>query len=291
MSLFRLLLSTFIAFPYSAFAETDRVREATDLVLQLCLAKSSEIEITSRGDAVEVSGDDKSVVIEKESVGLVGGISKELTNLSSQQASEARACTQKYLKELFDIVLKDASAETPKDVDFYQNNAQFWGANGFWQDPSNYCKSLMGVIRASIEPRNFEFSDSGDRVSLKALSSKPQKISGNFFVRTEFGSRARFCSVFYNSKQKYNALACSRLISRGDAKSFAAVYSKTVSDTRTCLGANGWIETSLDKGVCMPNRDHGDCIHTFSKNGRFVWLFANFSGERYEAGIQMDLGD
>ena len=49
-------------------------------------------------------------------MGLVGGISKEITSLSAQQASEARLCTQKYLKELLEVILKDGDVNLAPDA-------------------------------------------------------------------------------------------------------------------------------------------------------------------------------
>ncbi|MBY5666630.1 hypothetical protein [Rhizobium leguminosarum] len=278
-----------VSFPCEAFAEGESVRDAANLVLELCLARSTEIEITGNSDTVEVAGDNQSIRITKKQVtGLAGGISRELTELSSQQASETRACTQKYLREILDLLLKGTPEDVPKDPDFWSDTARYWGTNGLWNDPSHYCEALIGFTDAAKKPRNFYFSDSGERVSIGALSSKQSKIEGNFFIRTDEGSSARFCGAFDN--KSYYGVACSRLISNDDPKTFASVYSKTLRDLRACLPNYGWRETSVDQGACLPRRKGGDCVHRFSKDHQGLWLYSALNGDRYEAGIQVELG-
>ena len=105
------VLCALLALPMSrALAEqNDRVTQARDLILKLCIAGGEEsVEITKKGTSIEVAGNGDSIQIERRVYsGLVGGISKEITALSAQQASEARSCTQKYLKKLVDIILED----------------------------------------------------------------------------------------------------------------------------------------------------------------------------------------
>ena len=75
----------------------EKVTDAANIILQFCLAKGSHVEIQKSGDSVNVGG-------VKIDTGIVGGISKELTELSAKQATETRACMQKYLDELVDLL-------------------------------------------------------------------------------------------------------------------------------------------------------------------------------------------
>ncbi len=98
--------------------ETDRIEQAkqiTDLILRLCIANGSEnVEIRREGNSVEVGTKGAYQRLDtRESSGLIGGISKEITELSAQQASEARACTQKYLQKVLDFILEPKSPPRP----------------------------------------------------------------------------------------------------------------------------------------------------------------------------------
>jgi hypothetical protein len=101
--------------PPMAFGQSDRAREAADLILKLCIADSTQTEVVQDKNSVHVSGEPGSVTIKRnEVVGLAGGITSSLNQLSSQQASEARACTQRYLKKIVDALLGDeARVEAP----------------------------------------------------------------------------------------------------------------------------------------------------------------------------------
>jgi tetratricopeptide (TPR) repeat protein len=89
-------------------AEDDRLAQATKLILKLCIA-TGRVEITKKGDSIEVAGKQVTPLqIDRSTYsGLVGGISKEITVLQAQQASEARSCTQRYLQKLLDIIFED----------------------------------------------------------------------------------------------------------------------------------------------------------------------------------------
>jgi hypothetical protein len=78
----------------------DQIKQATDLILKLCIAEGSEnIEVVKRGNSIEIGGPntDTLQINTRESSGLVGGISKEITALSAQQGSEARSYTENIL--------------------------------------------------------------------------------------------------------------------------------------------------------------------------------------------------
>jgi uncharacterized membrane protein len=100
--------------------KADRAREAADLILKLCIASGADIAITKQGNSIEVNGSTGSLSInkrERESTGLVGGISKEITALSAQQASEARTCAQKYLGDLVSLIINDTTTTSPDKHD------------------------------------------------------------------------------------------------------------------------------------------------------------------------------
>ena len=165
------------------------------------------------------------------------------------------------------------------------------GGGGIWHDDENYCQDLLSFISASSRPENFRFSDDGQIVSLQKITEKSQKIQGNFFIRTELGSKARFCGVFNHG---YYALACSRVISAaGKPEIFASVYNQTLKDMKACLGRQGWKQVGVDQGACLPRGTlRGECIRVFEKGSRAVWLFSNLEqdGSRYTLGIQTVLG-
>lgn len=283
------------------FAGSDnRVKQATAVVLQLCIAGGVEsIEVTKQGDSIHVTGEKDSLQIDRrESSGLVGGISKEITALSAQQASEARSCTQKYLKELVDIILQDESVQEgarPKvsgNGSIFTDPEAFWGGSGIWEDNQNYCEALQEFLSAAGTPSNFRYSDNGEFVSLDTVPSTTKPIEGNYFVKTEAGSTAQFCGVYYNSPQSYNAIVCDRAVSQHRPDVFASVYNQTLKDMRDCLLPAGWTQTSLDQGACLPKGiKKGECIRRFKKGTRTVWLFSNLEADlRYTVGVQTYLG-
>jgi hypothetical protein len=265
--------------------------------MQLCIAGGDQlVEITKRDNSIEVAGKNSSLQIDRrESSGLVGGISKEITALSAQQASEARSCTQKYLKDLVDIILKDDQLQDPGRAKVTSQGSidtdpdTFWGGRGIWADNQNYCERLLEFLSASLTPENFRYRDSGETVSLSSVSAL-REIEGNYFVRTERGSDARYCSVFYN--MTYNALSCGRVVTFGKREVFASVYNQTLKDMRDCLLPAGWQQTSIDQGACIPGGvRRGECVRRFSKGPQNVWLYSNLDdGSKYAVGIQTQLG-
>jgi hypothetical protein len=293
-----------IVFLTRAEAE-DRVQQAADLIIKLCIAGGSQsVEIRKKGTNIEVAGMGDSLLIDRrESSGLVGGISKEITALSAQQASEARSCTQKYLKQLVDIILQDDARNTSRGSDeapapgvtVFSDPAAFWGRRGFWQDTQNFCGVLVGFLSGSSTPSGFKYLDTGEPVSLSTVNREGKKIEGNFFVRTEPGSRAHFCHVYDNrSGGGYFALTCTRLVSIGNSGVFASVYNQTLKDMRDCLLPEGWKQVSVEQGACIPvGSTAGECVRIFRKGSRHVWLFSNYQPDqsRYTMGIQTRLGD
>jgi hypothetical protein len=276
----------------------DRIKQATELIMQLCIAGGEQsVEITKSDHSIEVAGKNSSFQIDRrESSGLVGGISKEITSLSAQQASEARSCTQKYLKDLVDIILKDDQLQGPgrarvsSQGSFDTDPETFWGGRGIWEDNQNYCERLLEFLSASATPENFRYKDTGEKVSLINLSAL-RKIEGNYFVRTEPGSDTAYCAVYDN--KTYNALTCSRVVSFGRRDVFASVYNQTLKDMRDCLLPAGWKQTTVDQGACIPSgTTRGECVRRFSKGSRNVWLYSNRDdGPKYSVGIQTKLGD
>jgi hypothetical protein len=88
--------------------QDDSVKRAADIILRLCIAKSESIEIRKEGDSLHLNGKGVSVELHKQEYnGLVGGISKDITALSAQQASEARKCTELFLPELVHFILHE----------------------------------------------------------------------------------------------------------------------------------------------------------------------------------------
>src|SRR5262249_11837358 len=107
----------------------------------------------------------------RESSGLVGGISREITALSAQQASEARSCTQKYLTEIVNIILRDEPAspslrpsrDNKSHETVLSDPESYWGGLGIWEDNKNYCSQLVQFLEASLNSRNFHYADNANR--------------------------------------------------------------------------------------------------------------------------------
>jgi hypothetical protein len=287
--------------PPVAAQTVNRVKEAADLILRLCIAGGAQsVEINRKGNSIELSGTNGHLEIDRrESSGLVGGISKEITALSAQQASEARSCTQKYLKELLDIILKDDFEKQTVLLDragitngiLEVDQDRYWGGRGLWQDNENYCEHLLEFLSASFNPSLFRFANNGQQVSIRVFSG-PRSIQGNYFIRTDLGSNDQFCGVSKGSP--YNPIYCSRPVSYGRPDIFSSVFNQTLKDLRSCLVPDGWRQTSLDQGACIPTvGTGGECVRRFSKGARNVWLYSLFSadsGSEYSIGIQTELG-
>jgi hypothetical protein len=285
--------------------QRDKAIQAADLILKLCLAGGFEnVEIRKEGSSLEVTGKNLSLQIDRKAFGLVGGISKEITALSGQQASEARSCTQKYLGELVNILLKDEPgdevrrpdrAKSSREASVVTDPEAFWSGTGIWQDNQNYCRALLEFLSATGTPSNFTYADNGQRVSLDTIPppSKPRRIEGNYIIRTETGSRARFCEVFHHDVGVgYDAISCSREVANGRPEIFASVYNQTLKDIRDCLLPAGWTQRSSDQGVCLPEgTTRGERVRQFRIWSRSVWLYSNFEeGSKYTVGIQTELG-
>jgi hypothetical protein len=278
----------------------DRIDQATHLIMQLCIAGGDQlVEIGKTRDSIEVNGNNRSLQIDRrESSGLVGGISKEITALSAQQASEARSCTQKYLRDLLDIILKDDQPQVSgrshvgSQGSINTEPEKFWGGRGIWEDNQNYCERLLDFLSASSKPENFKYKDNGKMVSLKSVLKRGD-IEGNYFVRTEPGSSAAFCRVYDNKVGGYPALTCSRVVTLRRSDVFASVYNQTLKDMRDCLLPRGWKQTSIDQGACIPSgTTAGECVRRFSNDRQNVWLYSNLDdGSKYVVGIQTRLGE
>jgi hypothetical protein len=267
--------------------------------LQLCIAGGVQnIEITKKDSSIEVAGKSNSVQLDRgEWSGLVGGISKELTALSAQQASEARSCTQKYLKDLLEIIMKDDPSKgiqgtarvTGRSTGSVSSDPEaFWGGRGIWQDNQNYCSNLLEFLSASSNPANFRFKGSDATISVNDILTH-REIEGNYFMRTEPGSTAPFCGV---RKTSTYILYCVRVVSSGRPDVFASVYNQTLKDMRDCLLPAGWKQTSMDQGACMPSgTGKGECVRRLSKASQSVMLYSSLAeGSSYMVGIQTDLG-
>jgi hypothetical protein len=84
----------------------DRAQKIIDAIQTLCVAKAISIE--KKADSFSLVGKQDSIQIdEREFQGLVGGISKDLTLLSAQQASEARDCMKGHLDLVIDVIIKN----------------------------------------------------------------------------------------------------------------------------------------------------------------------------------------
>jgi hypothetical protein len=281
-------------------AEQDgRVKQATDLILKLCLASGVEnVEINTKSDSIEVSGKGSSLQINRrESAGLVGGISKEITALSAQQASEARVCTQRYMGELLDAIMKDEPRDRVRTAPgtiagSVKNDPEaFWGGRGIWEDNQNYCKELRDFV--SVNMSDLRYSENGETVSRDNITPEPQKIEHNYLLKTEPGSRDQLCSVYVNQAQHYYGLQCRRMVSFGKLDVFSSVYNQTLKDMRDCLLPAGYTQMS-DQGSCIPYERNAarapNCIRSFTDYRQSVWLFSDYysggSLERYSIGIE-----
>jgi hypothetical protein len=283
-------------------AQSSRVKEAADLILKLCIAGGSDsIEISPEEDSLKVTGKGSSVTIDRRDwSGLVGGISKEITVLSAQQASEARNCTQKYLGDILNFLLKDdpnSKASTPRSgavagtkALFNSDPDSYWDGKGIWQDPENYCEILLSFLSASSSGRNFRFAESGKPISPEKVTTQAQMIEGNFFVKTDPGSTEQYCGVFIH-QLGYNGLFCARTVSVARPDLFASVYNQTLKDMKICLVRAGWTQVGADQGACLPRgKLQGQCVRTFQRGYSSVWLYSALDGPAYQIGIQTSLG-
>ena len=104
--------------PPSLADPQDQIKRAEDAILALCLATGSEqVEVRDQGGSIVVGNEHNSVQINrKDYVGIVGGISKDITALGAQQATEARTCTQRYLNEVVHFILHEDRSEVVDSV-------------------------------------------------------------------------------------------------------------------------------------------------------------------------------
>jgi hypothetical protein len=79
--------------------------EVTNLLLRACLATGEVAEINKEGDAVRLTGHQGS--IELRFSGVIGGISKEMTDVQSRQTDKARSCMQPYIPQILSYLSRD----------------------------------------------------------------------------------------------------------------------------------------------------------------------------------------
>jgi hypothetical protein len=88
----------------------NKVDKAIDILITLCVAGGETVEIGSNDSDLKIasSDDDSQVNVKKSQYrGLIGGLSKELTKLSSEQADSARECLRPYIDRILVIVLEE----------------------------------------------------------------------------------------------------------------------------------------------------------------------------------------
>jgi tetratricopeptide (TPR) repeat protein len=260
--LFRLLLwaaliaGSTVAGP-QATAQSNRAKEAADLIIRLCIAGGSDVEIRSKGNSIELSGKDSSVSIDRrESSGLVGGISKEITNLSAQQASEARACTQRYLKDLLDLILKDEAARKRENIDSPldggSRDARRRGDEALrLRDPDRAIAEYNEAIRLNLKDasafngRGLAYSDKGERD--RAIESYSEAIRLNDKVAVfyynrgyEFSSKRDYYRAIenYSDAIRLNSKDADYFDARGDAYHHMGKYEFAIKDYDEALRIN-----------------------------------------------------
>lgn len=220
---------------------------------------------------------------------------------AASRSADARPHEEGYPKHLIGLSVGDESVDTPPqlpegiiddDAAVKADPEAFWGGKGIWEDDRNYCRDLLAFVAASRTPDNFRYADDGQQVSLETLSADQRQIEGSYFIRSGPRSVARPCSVFHNARAGYDGVACVRIVSYGRPDVFASVYDRTLEDMRECLLPAGWEQASSDQGPCDPGgQGGGQCIRTFAKGSRFLWLFSNIVGGLYAAGVQTLLGE
>lgn len=102
-----LLLARLVFCPSPAGADTEnKIDQAVSVILDLCLAKGSErVEITNQGNDVIVGSGHVSIQVRTtEYAGIVGGISKQINTIMAEQATETRACTQRYIDQITNFI-------------------------------------------------------------------------------------------------------------------------------------------------------------------------------------------
>jgi hypothetical protein len=100
------------------FAQSKNVQDAIDVIATFCVAggMTSEVSVTGKDGGVELKreGGAGITISKSEARGLVDGIRREMSNISANQASEARKCMQPYIDRILDSLLGRAlPAGTP----------------------------------------------------------------------------------------------------------------------------------------------------------------------------------
>jgi hypothetical protein len=105
----------------AAIAQTKNVQDAVDVIVMFCVAGGEKFEVsgTGKGDGgLELKKEGKpssaDITISKsEARGLVDGLRREMSNVTANQASEARKCMQPYIERILDTLLGKASGTSP----------------------------------------------------------------------------------------------------------------------------------------------------------------------------------
>jgi hypothetical protein len=129
-------------------AQSRKVQEAIDVIVMLCVAGGAKREISR----------DKDVRIEStsEAKGLVDGLTKEVSKLAAEQASEARTCMRPYIERVLSM-LEDRSSppvgidepRVPRGTSEGPYGPRGFGPQGF--GPHGFPRPLRGQPRGTSE--------------------------------------------------------------------------------------------------------------------------------------------
>ena len=100
-----------------ALAQAKNVQDAIDVIVMLCVAGGEKIEVSGAGSGdgglelkKESGASSANMTFTKsEAKGLVDGIRREMSNVTANQASEARKCMQPYIDRIVDLILPSGS--------------------------------------------------------------------------------------------------------------------------------------------------------------------------------------
>jgi hypothetical protein len=186
---------------YPAYSQSQRVKEAVDIIVLLCVAGGNQISVREDSNTNRASvsgGSGRSVTINKNDArGLVEGLTNAISQLTAEQANNARDCMKPHLKRILDIVLKD-DGNTPPNT----TNIQI-----FWPPSQAPCR-----LSFKIEIAGKSIIPTGSHTPVLDVPIGTQKwavvgqvscVDGNF-CNSQFGQSVGVANITQNTTLTFN---------------------------------------------------------------------------------------
>jgi hypothetical protein len=171
------VLGVLLAFSQNqeALAQTKNVQDAINVIVTFCMAGGEKLEVSGAvsgngGLELKKEGGASSANItfsKSEAKGLVDGIRREMSNITANQASEARKCMQPYIDRIVDLILPPNSLPLLSGSRWTHNDSIMRMTSESDKLTIFYDQPRRGMIDEGVRPGTilFEGHRNGNRLS------------------------------------------------------------------------------------------------------------------------------